>query len=69
MLVKMSETLYVDPKNITELYVSEYRNNCVVVKMKSGDERSFYPKPPMTVYKTLDHLAERINSALQLQRH
>jgi hypothetical protein len=66
MLVKMSETLYVDPTYITEMYVVGLS---VVVEMKGGGEKSFYPKPPMTVYETLDQLAERINSALQLQEH
>jgi hypothetical protein len=64
MLVKMSETLYVDPTYITEMCVV---GNHVVVEMKGGGEKSFYPKPPMTACETLDQLADRVNKALLIQ--
>jgi hypothetical protein len=67
MLVKISETRYIDPKDITEMYVAPVTRS-IVVKLKNGEERLITPDP-LLVHETLNHLAEQINSALQLQEH
>ena len=60
MLVKLTDQDYVNPEDVTNVYVREY-NEHTFVRMRDGTEYSVLPPYGMMKYENLDRIIQLIN--------
>jgi hypothetical protein len=60
MLVKLTDQDYVNPEDVSSVYVREY-NEHAFVKMRDGTEYSVYPLYGMMKHENLNRIVKLIN--------
>ena len=60
MLVKLTDQDYVNPEDVTNVYVREY-NEHTFVRMRDGTEYSVYPPHGMLKHQNLERIIKLIN--------
>jgi hypothetical protein len=60
MLVKLTDQDFINPEDVTNVYVREY-NEYTFVRMRDGTEYSIHPPYGMMKYENLDRIIKLIN--------
>lgn len=60
MLVKLTDQDYVNPEDVSNVYVREH-NEHTFVRMRDGTEYSVYPPYKMSKHENLDRIVKLIN--------
>ncbi len=62
MLVKLTDQDYVNPEDVSNVYVREF-NEHTFVRMRDGTEYSVYPPYGMTKYQNFDRIIKIMNGS------